>query len=210
MTDAAPSQRDKECFLQRLPEVDGHCPKKGLEMSIVTAENCRNFHCPTPFELHYSIAHRKHFLDNPSAYCKKMHGFDKDLAAHFTVIRSVGIVLCGKPTDEVFGDVPREYYLDSIMNDIENAAEEICTYPVYFILDLCRVLAFIQGFGIMSKAQGAQWAAKRILQYARIIEAAAESYRSDKPFTAKIPNDALRDFACRMTNRIFTSKENCI
>ena len=35
-----------------------------------------------------------------------MIGADKDLAAHFTVIRARGRCLCGLPIDEVFGEVP--------------------------------------------------------------------------------------------------------
>ena len=50
-----------------------------------------------------------------------MNGVDYDLAAHITVIRQVGICLCGKPIAAVFEQVPRENYLDSICRDVQDA-----------------------------------------------------------------------------------------
>ena len=50
---------------------------------------------------------------DPSLLCGDGHKVDYDLAAHFTVIRRVGIVLCGKPICDVFSDVPVADYLDS-------------------------------------------------------------------------------------------------
>lgn len=41
-----------------------------------------------------------------------MHGVDRDLAAHITVVRQVGITLCGKNIREVFGEIPKADYLD--------------------------------------------------------------------------------------------------
>ena len=76
---------------------------------------------PTPFELHYSNSHRDRYLSDSNYLCGNFT--DKDLAAHFTIIRHRGICLYSKMIEEVFIDVPRKYYIDSIINDIENSEE---------------------------------------------------------------------------------------
>lgn len=81
-----------------------------------------------------------------------MHGTDPDLAAHFTVIRSVGRALWGKPISAVFGDVPREAYLRSILADVSGAENDVAS--VYIVLNLCRVLAYAQDGMVLSKAAG--------------------------------------------------------
>lgn len=128
-------------------------PSKGIELSIVKLEYCRHFLYPTPFELHFSNAHLQWYLDNPADYIRKMRGTDKDLAAHFTIIKAYGIVLYGAGINEVFADVPRNNYIDSIWADIEGARAEILENPVYIILNLCRVAAFLKDNLILSKKQ---------------------------------------------------------
>ena len=92
-------------------------------------------------------------MDNPLDYILKMKGTDKDLAAHFTIIKACGIVLYGAGINEVFADVPRDKYIDSIWADIEGARAEILENPVYIILNLCRVAAFLKDNLILSKKQ---------------------------------------------------------
>lgn len=89
-----------------------------------------------------------------------MKGTDKDLAAHFTIIKKYGIALYGMDIEKVFGNVPKEDYIDSIMCDIEEADEEILENPVYIILNLCRVAAFLKDGAITSKKQGGEWGNK--------------------------------------------------
>ncbi len=172
------------------------CPAKGIEMSVVYEECCREFVYPTPFELHYSAAHRERFLENPEEFCRSMHGTDKDLAAHFTVIKAVGQTLYGKPINEVFGEVKREYFLDSIMYDVGNSVSDIADEPIYFILNLCRAAAFVRENKVLSKAGGAEWAAENLpKKYAPLVNAAAESYRDDSAFPLNISAEVLREFA---------------
>ena len=71
-----------------------------------------------------------------------MKGTDKDLAAHFTIIKNRGRCLAGAPIDEVFGEVPGEDYLDSISGDIADAALDLPENMMYYTLNLTRVLAY--------------------------------------------------------------------
>lgn len=132
-------------FLRHVAEWNGEAPEKGIELSMVKRQFCNPFVYPTPFELHFSLAHLQWYQENPRDYVDRMKGVDRDLAAHFTIIGRYGIVLYGKPVHEVFGPVPREDYIDSIVSDIEEAKEDILEEPVYVILNLCRVLAYLRG-----------------------------------------------------------------
>lgn len=136
---------EKLQFMEHVIKWNEEAPAKGIELSIVKRQFCNPFVYPTPFEIHFSQAHLQWYRENPRDYVDRMKGVDRDLAAHFTIIGRYGIVLYGKPVPEVFGPVPREDYIDSIVSDIENAEENILEDPVYVILNLCRVLAYLRG-----------------------------------------------------------------
>lgn len=190
-------QEEKEGLLARLLGLEADCPPKGVEMSVVLRKYCRPFRYPTPFELHYSAAHREKYQMDPAAYCREMHGADRDLAAHFTVIRAVGITLCGMDQAKVFGEVPGEQYLDSIRRDVQEAAEAIETAPVYAVLNLCRVLAYTRGGRVLSKAEGAEWGLKNLPgRFRSLLEHARACYAGDGDFAED--TGCLRDFAAYM------------
>lgn len=148
----------KRAFLEMTVALNGAAPPKGIEMSVVTRGVCRPFAYPTPYELHFSAGHLDWYRRDPDGYIREMKGTDKDLAAHFTVIRTRGRCLCGLPVEEVFGEVPREDYLDALWYDVEGAGEEIRSYPMYLILNLARVLAFCREGTVLSKKEGGLWA----------------------------------------------------
>ena len=166
-------------FMKEVIEQNKLAPEKGIELSIVKKAYCNKFVYPTPFELHFSRAHLQWFYDNPVDYIQKMKGTDKDLAAHFTIIKKYGLVLYGMDIEKVFGNVPKEDYIDSIMCDIEEADEEILENPVYIILNLCRVAAFLKDGAITSKKQGGEWGEQNLdSQYHKFISEALKCYES--------------------------------
>ena len=120
VVDAPLSDELKHSYMDMAVELNSNAPEKGIEFSIVREDVCNPFVYPTPFELHFSIAHLQWYRSDPYDYISRMNGADLDLAAHFTIIRYRGKRLYGKEINEVFGDVRKEYYFDSIWNDIEN------------------------------------------------------------------------------------------
>lgn len=175
-----PELSEKEEMIQVLLTQTKAAPKKGLEMSVVLEEVCRNFVYPTPFELHFSKMHMDRCLTELKNYCETMNGTDLDLAAHFTVTREVGYALVGQPVSEVFGNVPSSDYLESIKADIANAEEEVDEHPVYVILNLCRVLAYIAEKKVLSKEQGGRWALVHVPNpYTELIRTALQEYLSE-------------------------------
>ena len=198
-----PSLTQKEYFLKELLELEPFCPPKGLETSVVLEANCRNFVYPTPYQFHYSAAHRACSLSDPTAFCRRMQGCDRDLAAHFTIIRQKGRVLWGRPISQVFGPVPAADYLDSIREDIIDAETSILQDPIYMILNLCRVLAFAEEGLILSKAAGGQWAAVHLESYMSLIGQALECYGSERELSCDA--SILSLFARDMLHRIDTA-----
>lgn len=155
--------------------VDG--PAKGIEMSIVLREVCKPFVYPTPFELHFSERHIKWYNENPSDYVQKMNGSDKDLAAHFTVIRARGKCLWGAPVSDVFAEVPATDYMDSLWEDICDAPQEIENNTMYLVLNLARVMAYKKEGLILSKKEGGEWALKNLPEeFVPVIGTALEEY----------------------------------
>ena len=168
-------------FMEEVTALNRLAPKKGIEMSVVKAAYCREFVYPTPYELHFSPAHLDWFDRAPEEYISKMKGTDPDLAAHFTIINHYGIVLYGEQIRAVFAMVPRKDYVDSILSDVENANEDILVNPVYVVLNLCRVLAFLKDGQVFSKLQGGEWGKKNLdAAHQGIVQDAVRCYTSDE------------------------------
>ena len=193
-----PSNADKRSFMDMVVALNQHAPAKGIEMSMVRECFCNPFIYPTPYELHFSMMHLDWYQSNPDDYVEKMCGTDVDLAAHFTVIYHRGITLWGKEISDVFAQVPREDYLDSILSDVRDATDSMMDNPVYFTLNLCRVLAYKQDGLVLSKREGGEWGLDRISNpdYRGLIFAALQAYQTEEAMEFR--QDIATSFASDM------------
>ncbi len=190
----------KKAFMEMVVALNAQTPGKGIEMSIVKREVCDPFVYPTPFELHFSQMHIKWYSDNPDDYIRKMNGTDKDLAAHFTVIKTRGKCLFGLAISEVFGEVHEQYYMDSLWSDIEEAAEEITDNTMYLTLNLARVMAWIKEKKILSKQEGGEWGLNNLPdKYHPLLQEALKEYKGIKP---EYDMDLAVDYAKDMLSTI--------
>ena len=196
MTDA-----DKRTYMDRLVALDAEGPAKGIEMSVVTGDVCNPFVYPTPFILHYSRGHTDWYRRDPEDYIRKMNGTDKDLAAHFTVIRSRGRRLCGRPIPEMFGEVPAEDYLDALWYDVSGAKEEIRENPMYLILNLARVLGYLRDRRVFSKREGGRWGLEKLPEaYHPLIRSALREYETGE--NVRYNREAAENYAEYMLGQI--------
>ncbi len=167
----------KRAYMDMVVKYNALGPAKGIEMSIVLREACRPFVYPTPYELHFSAGHLDSFRADPEACIRRMKGLDKDLAAHFTMIKKRGRCLYGLPVNEVFAEVPEQDYMDSLWYDVGEAPEQITEYTMYLTLNLARVLAYKEEKLILSKKEGGEWALLHLpLEYHPLIEDALREY----------------------------------
>lgn len=178
-------------LLARTPDA----PEKGLEMSVVLSNVCRNFVYPTPYELHFSNAHLHHYTEDADSYCEILVGNDPDLAGHFAVTKAVGIAWYGLPVDEVFGDVPRAALMASILLDVEDSRDNLMSNPPYFILNLCRTIACKEEGRMLSKAGGGEWALEHLPdEYHPVIRSALNAYTLGERMNLDCA-EAFRDYA---------------
>ena len=106
---------------------------------------------------------------------------DPDLAAHITGTINRGFCLYGEPIKKVFKPVPELYYIDALIYDLEDAEKNIINEPVYNILNLCRVLQYLEEKRVSSKVEGGQWALKTGPgKFRDIIKNALASYQESK------------------------------
>jgi streptomycin 3"-adenylyltransferase len=131
-----------------------------------------------------------------------MKGDDPDLAAHFTIINKYGTVLCGKEIAEAFSEVPKEAYLNSIQADIEEAVSSVVENPIYIILNLCRVAAYVKSGLVLSKEQGGLWGIEHLeAGYHPLIHNALKCYWTGETM---LPNQREADVYCKsMLEQIF-------
>lgn len=193
-------------FMKQVVKLNEKAAAKGLEISVVKREYCKPFVYPTPFELHFSSMHLQWFYDNPENYVENMKGVDNDLAAHFTIMNKYGIVLYGEQIEEVFGEVPQKDYIDSIWLDVEGAREAIEEEPMYMILNLCRVLAFLKEDMYLSKQQGGEWAIGYMpKKYHPLIVQALDCYGTSQMM--EVDMELAGQFADEMLTSITFEKE---
>ncbi|MFC4410409.1 aminoglycoside adenylyltransferase domain-containing protein [Chungangia koreensis] len=172
------SKSEKRALIEEYMEIEKQYHPVKLELSVVLQEILENFDHPTPFLLHYSSLYKDRYESYPNYICG--NGLDPDLAAHFTVIYERGRCLYGKEIKELFPHIPREAYLDSILYDINDAEEEITSNPVYYILNLCRVLYFVEKGMVSSKKEAGEWGVNRLPSFRGLIEKSLSEYAGNQ------------------------------
>lgn len=157
VTAGTPALDQKERYVRRLLDLAEAAPPKGLEISVLTESAARSAQHPMAYALHFSNRYREACRRAPRAFCQRMTGTDRDLAAHVAVLRQRGRTLWGIPAGELFAPVPVDAYWDSICSDVTESAEEPQMDSVYLVLNLCRVLAYRRTGRILSKEEGGLW-----------------------------------------------------
>lgn len=132
--------------------------------------------------------------------------FIDNLAAHFTIINHRGKCLYGSSIKDTFADVPVQDYIDSIWNDIVDAEEEITDNPMYLILNLARVLAYLKDGLVLSKKEGGEWALENIPElYYTLLNNALEEYLIGADLSYDM--SSAKGYAKYMMEQIRTEKE---
>jgi len=179
-----PALEKKIALVQCLFDMEKDAPPKGLEMSVVLARYCRQSPYPIPFELHYSPMHRRAFEADPRGYCRTMHGEDPDLSTHILSLCAHGRAVLGPDIPRVFDQVKREDALSAMRQDLGGAAEHIHENPEYYILNLCRALAYRREGRVLSKRAGGEWALHSVPNgYQPLIQAALNACESGLDMT---------------------------
>ncbi len=167
-----------------------------IEISFLSWDDLHPWRHPTPYDFHYSEDWRAKLEQELSTgewkNWRKPECGDDDLAAHLTITRERGIGLYGKPIPEVFPPVPAEHYAGSIIGDFHWGRERIAQNPVYFVLNACRICAYLRDRRILSKDEGGMWALRNLPHtFYPLIRQALAAYResgSDGQFNHAVLN----------------------
>ncbi len=178
----SPLKQDKKIALIRTLEgLNTDAPPKGIEMSVILADDARKVPHPMPFDLHYSPRWHNAAQRDIVAFCQQMNGVDADLTAHIMMLNSAAIVVHGPSVPRVFGTISREDYLDSIKRDLVDARTMLHENPVYYVLNLCRALAYFRDGKLLSKQQGGEWGLENLnKRYQGVVQAALNAYRNGR------------------------------
>ena len=159
ITKQSMSLKQKRAIAETLLRLSRH--PTPIEISFLSAADLRPWRYPTPFDLHYSEGWREryeHYLAGDDwQHWNDSCQTDADLAAHITITRARGICLLGQPIAQVLPSVPRQDYIASIWEDFLWARARAADSPPYFILNACRVAAYLLDGRLCSKEEAGAW-----------------------------------------------------
>lgn len=197
--DGVADETKRSMISRLLPITQGH--QNPLEMSIIQEKYLNDFTYPTPFELHFF--HPNYLIDD-QFICGGEGFLDPDLAAHIVVTYNRGATLYGKDVKKTFHPIDTSFYVDSIVKDVEDAKTGIVENPVYYVLNLCRVLYFLKEGVVSSKKEAGEWGIKSSLN-SKLISECLASYVgvTDEP---DFNNNELSSFADYILEEIHALK----
>lgn len=190
-----------------MAQITLECSEKpiGIEMSSLARNYLNHWEHPSRFDYHFSEDWREKYVGELAnglwEHWGIPQGKDNDLAAHITVTNHRGIVLHGQPITDVFSDVPASDYRDSIIDDLYWLFKHNLQYEVYGVMNMCRVLQFLETGAVSNKTEGCVWGLANVpADYHPLIQAALANYRDDIP----LPDDksAFDTFAAYMKQQI--------
>jgi len=169
----------KEKSRRIIEYLKGACSKKRrLELSIIGADVLKNPSYPIMVNLHYE--YWGGIFENQK---------DNEILSNLYTTRRRGFCVWGAPISDVFSNIPAEYHLRSVMEDIQHTREHLHESPghvgynvvVYWVLGSCRILAFIREGSILSKVEGGMWGLAHLpREYHDLLEYALSCYQGKK------------------------------
>ena len=147
-----PLKGQRKEVVEYLKEV---CSKsRRIELSILRENILRNPQYPIIVDLHFE--HWGEIFENEN---------DKEILSNLYTTRKRGFCIWGKPISDVFSEIPPEYHLRSVIDDLNCTRKYLHEDPervgydpaVYWVLGSCRILAFIREDKVLSKLEGGWW-----------------------------------------------------
>lgn len=185
----------------RIIKVEEGLPNTGgIELSVMLEADLKRMVHPMPFEFHYSPLHKARYEAGPAYLCGG--GADPDLAAHLTVAYERGMTLFGRPL-RAYEPPDKRHYIDAIVSDVKDAPAEIAGHPVYYTLNLCRVLYFIKEGVVASKKEGGEWGIAALpAAYRGLVRQCLRQYEGLAPGRIDADERLLTGFANEMLAEI--------
>jgi len=137
-----------------------------IEISVIDSRRGAVLMHPTPFDFHYSEAHRaataERIATGPLSFRGHAAGHDADLAAHVAMARARGLALIGSAPRDLLPAVRVCDLLHAVAADLRWAMENARSSPLYAVLNACRAIALAESGVLLSKAEGVAAALPRL------------------------------------------------
>jgi streptomycin 3"-adenylyltransferase len=147
---------------------------------------------PILVELRYESPHH--------TYERKL---DREVLAHLYGVKKRGFCLWGKSLEELFHKISSRYYTMAIIDDLKSTRRWVNEDPVYWILNACRTIAFIQEGKVFSKLEGGDWGMNNLpKRYNRIIKRALLCQTQGYPNKFTIQKKELQNFIAYVMDRL--------
>lgn len=203
VTHGALSAADRPRLARLLLQLSG--VPSAIEISLLCRPDLHPWRHPAPYAFHFSEDWRdrtQSHLEHGTWPEQESAPTDPDLAAHLTVTVARGVCLWGPPAAEVLPAVPAADYASSILGDFRWGRDLLEVNPVYFVLNACRVRAFVQEGLVLSKDEGGEWALSHLpAHHAAVISQALRVYRGEQASEAWPPG-AVAAFAEAMARAL--------
>jgi predicted nucleotidyltransferase len=181
-----------------------------VDIWFLAEDDLASFQQPLPFTLHYNERLRESFqLDLSSdawQHWNDQTRSDLHLAIYLTVLQRKGICLAGKAIDEEFPHVPEQMFLDVLVASFQGAHAHYLQDLVAFVLDSCRVYAYLRDGQLLSKNEGGAWGLAHLPElYHPLIQQSLALYRSER-LGRPISRAVLNEFAAYMEQAILRQR----
>jgi streptomycin 3"-adenylyltransferase len=182
------------------------CSKsRRLELNIIRENAIRHPRYPIMVDLHFE--HWGEIFENERS---------KEILSNLYTTRKRGFRVWGKPTSNVFSEIPAQYHLRSVIEDLKCTRKHLHESPdhvgydpaVYWVLGSCRILAFIREKKVLSKLEGGQWGLANLpKKYYDLIKQALFYYQGKKE-EHTWNHEKLEYYADYMTKIILKESDN--
>lgn len=157
------------------------------------------FQHPLPYDLYYTELMREQvqqdMRNDTWHHWNDGIKYDPDLAIILTVLQLYGICLSGEPPAKTLPAVPEHAFRDALVTKVQTAQQHPLHDPISFVLNACRVMAYLHDHIVLSKDAGGVCALSSLsVQYHPLIQQLLALYRGERP-GRPVGRAALQDFA---------------
>lgn len=157
------------------------------------------FQHPLPYDLHYNETVREQaqqdMRNDTWTHWNDQIEYDSELTIILTVLQLHGICLSGELPATSLPAVPEHAFRDALVTKVQVAEQHPLHDPISFVLNACRVTAYLHDHTILSKDAGGVWGLGFLPeQYHPLIQQLLVLYRGESP-GRPVGRAALQDFA---------------
>ncbi len=172
------------------------CP---VSIHFLAQQNIFPFQHSLPYDLYYNETMREQAQQDMRSDAWKHRNdrieYDPELTIILPVLQLHGVCLYGELPAKTLPPVPEHDFRDALVTKIQQDQQHPLHNPLSFVLNACRVAAYLHDHTILSKDAGGIWGLSFLPeQYHPLLQQLLALYRGESP-GRPVGNAALQDFA---------------